>query len=239
MSIPFNDNIPDSKADDVYRIVNSLFENRTLTEYFMTLLGVSLFTNKHEKLNILTGSGRNGKSLIMNWLSSILNDYATVAETDLLTTKIRNGICCSLVNAKNTRMMLVSEPSNDDYRETKLNDTLIKTLTGRDPITARSLYRNTITIKPTFNVFMLCNEIPSLESVDQAMVERLNIVKFNFTFAEEERVSKQTNNRRIDTDLKSKLHEDTELKQAFINILFQYAFANIDKNIPAPKAFAA
>ncbi len=78
-----------------------------------------MFTNKHEQLNILTGSGGNGKSLIMNWMISILNDYATVPETDLLTTKMRNCISFPLVNAKNTRLLLLSESNNDDGNQTQ------------------------------------------------------------------------------------------------------------------------
>ncbi len=101
---------------------------------------MSFLTTKHEKLNILTGNGRNGKSLIMNYLTSILGDYATVAESDLLTSKIKNGVSCSLVNARNTRVVLVSEPSSEDGKEVRLNNTLIKSITGNDRITARALY---------------------------------------------------------------------------------------------------
>ena len=139
MSIPYNSNIPDSKANVIYKIVYSFFDDDEQTQYLLKVLCVSLFTNKHEQINVLTGSGRHGKSLIMNLLMSILNDYATVAEPDLLTTKIRNGISCSLVNAKSTRMLLLSEPNNDDGREIKLNNNLIKTITGNDSITKRAL----------------------------------------------------------------------------------------------------
>ena len=85
---------------------------------------------------------------------------------------------------------------------------------------------------------MLCNEIPSLEKGGQAMIERLNIVKFNFTLVEKGFLNKHVTNKLIDKNLKRKLNKDTELKQAFVDLLFQYAFENIDKNIPAPKAFA-
>ena len=105
-------------------------------------MGISLFTNKHEQLNILTGSGRNGKSLIVNWLSSILGDYATIAETDMLTTKMRNGVSFSLVNANNARMLFTSEPNNEGC-EITLNNNLIKTITGNDLVTARALYKKT------------------------------------------------------------------------------------------------
>ena len=85
---------------------------------------------------------------------------------------------------------------------------------------------------------MQCNEIPTLERIEQAMLERLNIIKFSFTFVVNEFLNKHTNHRQIYKNLKNKLSEDTELKQAFVNLLFQYAFENIDNNIPAPKAFA-
>jgi putative DNA primase/helicase len=234
MSIPFSEQLDAKATNAIYNIVSSFFEDPVITDYFLTVLGISLFTTKHEKLNILTGNGRNGKSLIMNYLNSILGDYATVAESDLLTSKIRNGVSCSLVNARNTRVILVSEPSSEDGKEVKLNNTLIKSITGNDRITARALYQNTISFDPTFNVFMLCNEIPSLEKVEKAMIERLNIIKFEFTFVGAEDVDKHPNNRLIDKDLKKTLKENLEMKQAFIQLLFKYAFANVNKELRPP-----
>ncbi len=51
-------------------------------------------------------------------------------------------------------------------------------------------------------------------------------------------VRKHANNGLINKKLENNLIKDTELKQACGNLPFQYAFENIDKNIPAPKAFA-
>ena len=61
----------------------------------------------------------------------------------------------------------------------------MKSLTGKDNITARTLYKTSETSKPTFNVSLLCNEIPTLDKVEFAMVERLNILKFKLSFAHE------------------------------------------------------
>ncbi len=117
-------------------------------------------------------------------LSSIVNDYATIAETGSLTTEIRNGISCSFADARSTIMLLINEPNNDDGQEIKLNNNLIKTTTGNNSITARALYKNKISCKPSLNVFMLCNEIQNLERAEQATIERLNIIKFSFTCVE-------------------------------------------------------
>ena len=92
MRISYSNSTPDNKTEEIYKIVYSFFEDKEKTEYLLKVLGISIFTNKHEQLNRLTGSGRNGKSLIVNWLSSILGDYATTAEPDMLTTNMRNGV---------------------------------------------------------------------------------------------------------------------------------------------------
>jgi putative DNA primase/helicase len=202
MSIPFTEHVSESKVEEVRMIVQSLFENEEQAFYFLNVLGLSLFTAKHEKTYILTRSGRNGKSMIMSFLSEILGDYAT-SETDLLTTRLRHGISCSLVNAHNTRVLLLSEPSNEDGQELKLNNNLIKSLTGNDEVTVRALYKNTVTFKPTFNVFMLCNEIPSFEKVEPAMIERLSMIRFPYTFVEKHLLQKSPSNRLIDKDLKT------------------------------------
>jgi phage/plasmid-associated DNA primase len=78
MSIPFSEQLDVKATKAIYTIVFSFFEDPLITDYLLTVLGVNLFTTKDEKLNILTGNGRNGKSLIMNHLNNILDDYATL-----------------------------------------------------------------------------------------------------------------------------------------------------------------
>ncbi len=71
MSILFCEQLDATATNAIYISISSFFEDPVITDYFLTVLGVSLFTTKYEKLNILTGKGRNGKSLIMNYLDSI------------------------------------------------------------------------------------------------------------------------------------------------------------------------
>ena len=51
---------------------------------------------------------------------------------------MRNGISCALINVKSTRMVVLSEPSNDNDQEMKVNNALIKSLSGNDNITTRA-----------------------------------------------------------------------------------------------------
>ena len=54
------------------------------------------------------------------------------------------------------------------------------------------------------------------------------------TFVGAEDLDKHPNNRLIDKDLKKTLKENLEMKQAFIQLLFKYAFENLNKELTPP-----
>jgi uncharacterized membrane protein YfcA len=65
-------------------IINVIF-NRS---YFLNHLATCLVGgNKSQKFHILTGSGSNGKSMLMNLTSKALGDYAAVVPITLFTQK--------------------------------------------------------------------------------------------------------------------------------------------------------
>ena len=66
------------------------------------------------------------------------------------------------------------------------------------------------------------------------MIERLNTIKFQFTFVGADDLDKHPNNRLIDKDLKKAMKENIEMKQAFIQLLFKYAFENLNKELRPP-----
>ena len=55
--------------------------------------------------------------------------------------------------------------SNDNDQEMKLNDALIKSLSGNDNNAARALCKHSETFKPTFTVFLSCNDVPTPEKL--------------------------------------------------------------------------
>ena len=94
-----------------------------------------------------------------------------------------------------------SEPSNDNDNELRLNNALTKK-NGNDNITCRSSNKNAETFKPTFNVLLLCNDIPTLERVEPAMILRLNIIKCNLPFVGANEIDNHPNDRLEDVDIK-------------------------------------
>ena len=226
-------NVNEGKLKQINNIIYSIFEKSELTEYWLKVFGISLFTNKAESIYILTGKGGNGKGLLMNLITDCLGSYYQQAETTFLTNSIRAGSANpTLAKCKGIRFLSVSEPESSE-QDISLNTEFIKALTGRDTITTRDLYKTNISYEPMFNCFLQCNNRPSIK-IDNGMIRRLKIIRYPFNFVESDKLENDKNNRLRDDNLKDSLIEDEELKQAFIYLLIKYASENINKTIDIP-----
>jgi phage/plasmid-associated DNA primase len=93
-----------------------------------------------------------------------------------------------------------------ELKETdKLNETIIKKITGGDAIDFRGLFKDNETINPTCNLMAITNELPNFD-VEKAIVNRLIVVPFNNTFP-------------IDISFETKM-------MAKLDILFSYIIKN-------------
>ena len=234
MNINSPQNIIKEKLESVKSLISSIFENEEISRYWLKIFGISLFTNKLESLYILTGKGGNGKSLLMDFLRDCLGDYYLQTENTFLTDISKNGVLNpTLAKCKGVRILAVAEPSNTS-EEVALNTEFIKQITGRDTITARDLYKSIISYNPMFNCFLLCNDIPVLKKLDNGMLRRLKIINYPLNFVEKEKLKLNSKNRIRDDNLKDKIKNDEELKEALISLLLEYASKYINKPIEIP-----
>ena len=234
MNINSPQNIIKDKLNSIKNLISSIFENEEISNYWLKIFGISLFTNKLESLYILTGKGGNGKSLLMDFLRDCLGDYYLQTENTFLTDIGKNGVLNpTLAKCKGVRILAVAEPSNTS-EEVALNTEFIKQITGRDTITARDLYKSIVSYNPMFNCFLLCNDIPILKKLDNGMLRRLKVINYPLNFVEEEKLKLNEKNRLRDDDLKDKIKNDDELKEAFISLLLTYASQYITKPIEIP-----
>jgi len=88
---------------------------------------MSLFTNRFEKLYILTGNGRNGKGVLSTLISRSLGKYYLTGSNDLLTIKdeLKNE---TLSKSKGIKYLAISEPAEDNNNDTKFNLSMVKKL---------------------------------------------------------------------------------------------------------------
>ena len=220
------DIINDEKIKEVKDLLISIFDTDEMVDYWLSVVGSSLFTNKFESFYILTGRGGNGKGLLFELLKNCIGEYYYQTENTFLTSIKNGGPNPTLASCKGVRILAASEP-DDGSDKCKLGVDFIKSMTGGDSITCRPLYGQNMTYKPQFNVFLQCNDIPVLGKIDGGIQRRLKIVKYENQFVNN---PINDNEKLIDSSLKSKVSNDIEFQNAFLSLLIEYACIAIDKN---------
>lgn len=158
--------------------------NDNLIQFLRRAVGYSLTGSTNEQCFFLNyGTGANGKSVFLETMRGLLNDYSSAAEfSTFLATQndtIRNDIA-SLAGAR----FVSSSESGADKR---LSESIIKALTGGDTIAARFLFKEYFEFKPQFKVWMATNHKPIIRDTDQAIWRRVRLIPFNVTIPESER----------------------------------------------------
>lgn len=130
-------------------------------------------------LPIFHGSGRNGKSTIERALKHVLgNDYCCTAPQNFLALSKYEQHPTKLVVLYGKRIVFDVE-TGDAMR---LNEELVKRLTGGDPVQARKLYEDFWEFEPTHKLIMLTNNEPHVAGTDIAIWSRLKKWPFNVSF---------------------------------------------------------
>lgn len=148
------------------------------------LVGVSLTgTPGAQKLPICWGGGANGKSTFLAVLQRVLGDYAHQAPPELL--MLRDGVggaTPDLADLQGRRFVATIETAEGR----RLDEALVKALTGGDAITARKLYGQPFTFQPSHTIWLATNHKPEVRGGDLALWRRLALVHFTVTIAPEE-----------------------------------------------------
>lgn len=129
------------------------------------------------------GEGANGKSIIFDVLRAFAGDYYKKAERGLLTTqRFGNKASNGIADLKGARIVINSEINKQD----KLDEALVKDLTGEQTLTARALYENNSTFMNTAKLFLGGNHKPTLLDTGKAMERRIRLIPFEVSIPEEE-----------------------------------------------------
>jgi putative DNA primase/helicase len=133
-------------------------------------------TREHALL-FIHGAGGNGKGVFLNVVSWIMGDYALTAAMDMFVASNQDKHTTDVAMLHCARLVTASETA----KNRTWNENLIKLITGGDRLTARFMRQNNFSFTPTFKLLVLGNHKPKLQSVNEAMRRRFNIVPFNHT----------------------------------------------------------
>ena len=171
-------------ADHIITFMEQLFPIKDLNRYMWNHLASTLIgINLNQTFNIYRGSGSNGKSMLTQLMSLALGEYKGTVPITLVTEK-RNGIggtSSEVIQLKGVRYAVMQEPS----KEVKLNEGIMKELTGCDPIQARALYSESETFLPQFKLVVCTNALFEINSNDDGTWRRIRICDFLSKFVSE------------------------------------------------------
>jgi putative DNA primase/helicase len=166
--------------------------DRELIGYVRRAMGYCLTGDTTEQVVFLCyGSGANGKSTFLDVLRYVLGDYAYNLPFSTFELKARSPIPNDVAALPGRRFVTALETNES----APLNEARLKLLTGRDPVSARLLYREFFTFTPTAKFWLATNHKPEVADDSPGFWRRIRLIPFLQQFVGD----------RADKDLVSKL----------------------------------
>jgi putative DNA primase/helicase len=148
-----------------------------LGRFVQRLVGYSLTgATGAQLLPICFGHGANGKSTFLETIRRIAGDYGHQAPSELLMhrDRSRGGATPDLADLQGRRFVAAVE-TGDGRR---LDEPLVKQLTGGDAINARRLYGQPFTFTPAHTIWLATNHRPEIRGSDLAIWRRVHLIPF-------------------------------------------------------------
>ena len=177
-------------------------DDKEKISYLQKIAGLSLTGNtEQETCFILYGSTtRNGKSTFCETLLHLLGDYGLTMRPETLAIKQNNDSRQAngdVARLAGCRFCNASEPPKRMLFDTAL----LKSLLGRDSITARHLHQREFSFIPKFKLVINTNYLPTITDDTVFSSGRINVISFDRHFEPQEQ----------DKDLKNRLRDKSEM----------------------------
>lgn len=169
---------------EITEFMEQLFPIESVRRYMWEhLASVLIGVNRDQTFNVYIGGGSNGKSKLVELMAMCLGDYKVSLPIALITQK-RIGIgstSSEIAQLVGVRYAVMQEPTKSDNT---LNDGVLKEITGGDPITARALYKDSISFVPQCKLAVCTNVMFNLEANDDGTKRRIKKIDFISKFCE-------------------------------------------------------
>ncbi len=163
------------------------------------MIGLALYRgviSSNPAFFILKGSGRNGKSTLIQSIGRLIGKDNYMAAT-----------FTQVINDNDTRASMYGKLANLGAESSMKNVKeleLLKLITGGDPMQARNLYSSSFSFNPYITLIFAFNEMPFIQDTSNAMLSRIHLIEFPKTFA--------TTDKKTDTNMLEKITTKEELE---------------------------
>ena len=180
--IPYIEYDPtDPDQIEIDEFFSKLFPRPELKEWVLKLLASCLEgKNREQCYYTFQGVGGNGKSKLVELMVMTLGDYQSSLQSTALTRKRPESGAANpdIMSIKNKRFIYMQEP---DDRE-PLNTSRMKQFSGEDAVEARGLFQDQERFKISGKLFMMCNTLPTINSMDRGTWRRIRLIPFESKF---------------------------------------------------------
>lgn len=207
-------------------VMDAMMGDSERAAFLQRAVGYTLSGSTREQVFFLHyGTGRNGKSTFLNALRGTLGDYAWHADSGTFLRQETQRVRQDLAVLRGVRLCTTSEIEDGQ----RLDEDLIKSLTGGDPIQARYLFSRTeAQFHPELKLWMAVNHKPQIRGQDEGIWRRVVLVPWDWQIPETQ----------VDKDFTAKLDEEREGILAWA-VRGYMAYAAIGLAIPESIARAA
>lgn len=158
--------------------------NKELQEYIQKCVGYSLSGSTREQCAyFLYGIGNNGKSTFLDVIADMMGGYASNAQPETIMMKRwgDSGANSDIARLKSARFVTSEEPTEG----VRLNEGLLKQLTGGSKVTCRFLYGDEFEYMPEFKIWIATNHKPIVRGTDLGIWRRIKLIPFEVNIPKE------------------------------------------------------
>lgn len=148
-----------------------------LVAYLQRVVGYAISGRTDEQvLFFLYGSGANGKTTFVNVLRDLLGPALTksMPTSAIAARQQGSGPTPEIARLVGARLVVTSEVEEGSF----LDESLVKLLTGGDPVPARELYGAPFEFFPQFKLFVVGNHKPVIRQTDYGIWRRIHMIPF-------------------------------------------------------------
>lgn len=160
--------------------------DKELSGYLQRAAGYTLTGDNSEQVFfLLHGAGQNGKSTFIEALSDAMGDYARTVPASTFIGRQEGAIPNDLAMLAGVRMVVAAEGEEGK----KLEEALLKSITGGDTISARFMRGEFFDYTPQFKLWLSTNHKPTIRGSDEGIWRRIRLIPFTRQFAPKDRIA--------------------------------------------------
>ncbi len=145
-------------------------------DFLMRAAGYSLTGDTREEVLFMPlGPGGTGKSTFLEAIRGVMGDYARTADFETFVQKRGEGPRNDIAALAGRRMVISIEVEQGK----RIAEGIVKSITGRDTISARFLYQEAFEFRPQFKLWLAANDAPQVRHADDAIWRRILRLPFN------------------------------------------------------------